>query len=304
MILNVLWSPDNLCIARCWRATGGVVLGYQDRLKSSFAINTCWKPDEVGIGLLLSNDLVSQWTFYDFSQWWQAIGEVGYYYRETYAYLYKAYWYIKVLAWFARWGACRLLVVLIRGFIYGMRPVVTLSISIVVIEDTLMLFLGTRSKRIASAGATDLYICGMPLMAKSVGYTSHRPRSIHAISWSSDGTKIASAGDDGRIRIWDALNGQTLAIYEGTYRTSTLLAWSPNGGHLASASNDGTVRVWSIIFKRNWMVQCPYRSIPGCMYLLGELFFATVRTVGCMGMVFFLASYTVLPHIPETSSIF
>ncbi|KAJ5538249.1 hypothetical protein N7494_007728 [Penicillium frequentans] len=64
------------------------------------------------------------------------------------------------------------------------------------------------------------------------------------ITWSPDGSQLASASVDKTIRIWDPASGQCASILEGHSDPVTSLIWSPDGSRLASASNDKTIRIW------------------------------------------------------------
>lgn len=65
-----------------------------------------------------------------------------------------------------------------------------------------------------------------------------------ACAWSADGARLASAGDDGRLRIWDAGSGACLRVLDGHEAGVKSCAWSADGSRLASAGGDGTLRLW------------------------------------------------------------
>jgi len=67
------------------------------------------------------------------------------------------------------------------------------------------------------------------------------------------GTRIASAGADGNVRIWDAETGAALLTYRGHTRLLkainiqarvSVIAWSPDGKLMASAGAGSSVHIW------------------------------------------------------------
>ncbi|HEY7308928.1 MAG TPA: protein kinase [Gemmataceae bacterium] len=67
---------------------------------------------------------------------------------------------------------------------------------------------------------------------------------IDAVAYRPDGHLIATAGEDGVIRLLVPQSGRLLRILVGHASRISRLAWSPDGRTLASGSWDGTVRLW------------------------------------------------------------
>ena len=59
-----------------------------------------------------------------------------------------------------------------------------------------------------------------------------------------DGSWLASGGDDGTVRIWDAATGQAAGHPDRPHRPGAAVAVAPDGSWLASGGDDGTVRIW------------------------------------------------------------
>jgi WD40 repeat protein len=64
------------------------------------------------------------------------------------------------------------------------------------------------------------------------------------VAFSPDGRRIATAGLDQTIKIWDARTGDEVLTLRGHTDLVTCLAFSADSHQLASASVDRTVRIW------------------------------------------------------------
>ena len=75
---------------------------------------------------------------------------------------------------------------------------------------------------------------------------------VWGVAFSPDGQHVASASEDGTVKIWNiplsldtgVVTGQPVLTLTGHTDKVWTLTFSPDGTHLATSSNDGTARVW------------------------------------------------------------
>jgi len=96
-------------------------------------------------------------------------------------------------------------------------------------------------------------LCGMALVAepqeipgvRAWTFETQRHRGgITSVVHSPDGTKLATGGYDGTVRIWDAANGESLQILHGHDDPVMAVAWSPDVRYLVSAGRGGKICLW------------------------------------------------------------
>jgi WD40 repeat protein len=81
-------------------------------------------------------------------------------------------------------------------------------------------------------------------------------KDVYAVTFSPDGTRLASCGEDKAARLWDPATGALLATCLGHASKVLGVAFSPDGSRLVTASADGTVRQWDA--KTGQEVEPPY----------------------------------------------
>ena len=69
---------------------------------------------------------------------------------------------------------------------------------------------------------------------------------VHGVEFSPDGAHVATASDDGSVRMWDADTGQELMRLTGHRREVYGVVFARDGRRLVTAGADGTSRIWDV----------------------------------------------------------
>ena len=76
--------------------------------------------------------------------------------------------------------------------------------------------------------------------------TSATSSAVYGVTFSPDGMLLASAHEDGSIRLWDVMTGAERRVLRGHRGHVRSVAWSPDGASLASGAADHTLRLWDV----------------------------------------------------------
>jgi WD40 repeat protein len=70
--------------------------------------------------------------------------------------------------------------------------------------------------------------------------------SLLSASFSPDGSRVVTAGRDGRALVWDTRTGVEVLSLKGHTGVVWSASFSPDGSRIATASADGTSKVWDV----------------------------------------------------------
>lgn len=70
--------------------------------------------------------------------------------------------------------------------------------------------------------------------------------AVMAVCFAPDGSRLASAGADRTVRLWDPLSRELLHTLTGHEDMVLCMGFSPDGHTLATGSLDQTIRIWSV----------------------------------------------------------
>ena len=102
-----------------------------------------------------------------------------------------------------------------------------------------------RGRLAAATGSGAVWLWEAASGAPPHDLPGHRGK-VNAVAFARDGRLLASAGDDGTIRLWDPDTRQLVRTPIATESAELDVAFSPDARMLASAGADGVVRLWDV----------------------------------------------------------
>jgi WD40 repeat protein len=69
---------------------------------------------------------------------------------------------------------------------------------------------------------------------------------VHSATWSADGRRVVTAGNDGTVRIWGASNGRLVKRLDGFDGPATAAVFGNHDQWIVAAGFDGSTRVWDV----------------------------------------------------------
>lgn len=82
-----------------------------------------------------------------------------------------------------------------------------------------------------------------PFGANFATYKGHDTIVLN-LAYAPDGKSVASAGDDGAVKIWDVNDRHKIGVYSGNSGPVRSIAYSPDGKLLVAGSADKVARLW------------------------------------------------------------
>lgn len=102
----------------------------------------------------------------------------------------------------------------------------------------------------AAAQALDMAVMASLVRQTLIGHAD----VVHAVAYSPDGTRLASAAGRGEIMLWDAASGRMQMRLQAQHGNAFAVAFSADGAQVAAGFQGGEVAVWNAADGRPWPV--------------------------------------------------
>lgn len=125
------------------------------------------------------------------------------------------------------------------------RQLVAQSAAQLPLDPEVSVMLAKRAHQVRPTGEAASALRQAVLQSRAAATLRGHAEGVQSAVLSPDGERIASAGDEGTVRIW-RVGGGTEVVLRGHDGPVWDVAFSPDGGQVASGGADGMVRIWDV----------------------------------------------------------
>ncbi len=100
-------------------------------------------------------------------------------------------------------------------------------------------------RSLAVASSIGIYIYDVATYRELALFTGHTSW-VESVSFSPDGTMLASGSADRTVKLWDIATRTNIATFEGHTDRLESVSFSPDGKILASGARDNTIKLWNV----------------------------------------------------------
>jgi WD40 repeat protein len=112
-------------------------------------------------------------------------------------------------------------------------------------DDVAQVAFSTDRKALVAAGGRSVRIFHLTGTEEKLSLSGHE-LAVSGLDFSPDGKLLASAGKDGKVKIWNPATGTLLHQLQGFREPPEPVSFSPDGQLLATGDKAGTIRIWDV----------------------------------------------------------